>query len=281
MYLGQLNRLVIKKRVEFGVYLDGKNWGEILLPKRYVPATADIGSSVEVFLYLDSEDQLIATTERPLVKVGEVAQLRCVATTKVGAFLNWGLKKDLLVPFAEQAVPMQQDYSYLVYCFVDRSNRIVASTKLDKFIGKTLPALKTGDEVEMIVADVTDLGYKVVVNHQFWGLIYKDQVFKPLRRGYRSKAWVGKARDDGKLDILLQKPGYGKTLDLTEQILQRLQQAGGTLALSDKSSPEQIHAVFGVSKKTYKQAIGALLKAGKIQVQPEQISLLACAEKSA
>ena len=126
MYLGQLNRLVIKKQVEFGVYLDGKSWGDILLPKRYVPATADIGSSVEVFLYLDSEDQLIATTEKPLVMVGQVAQLKVAAITKVGAFLNWGLKKDLLLPFAEQHLPLQQDFNYLVYCFVDKSNRIVA-----------------------------------------------------------------------------------------------------------------------------------------------------------
>lgn len=273
MFLGKLNRLVIKKRVEFGVYLDGKNWGEILLPKRYVPQTADIGQSVEVFLYLDSEDQLIATTEKPLVKVGEVAQLRCVATTKVGAFLNWGLKKDLLVPFAEQAVPMQQDYSYLVYCFVDKSNRIVASSKLDKFIGKTASSLKSGDEVEMIVAEITDLGYKVVVDHQHWGLLYKDQVFKPLRRGYRCKAWVNKVREDGKLDLLLQKPGYDKSLDLSAQILARLQQQGGVLPLSDKSSPEQISAAFGVSKKTFKQAIGALFKAGQISIEPTQIRL--------
>ncbi len=275
MFLGQLNRLVIKKQVDFGVYLDGKAWGDILLPKRYVPAGVDIGSSVEVFLYLDSEDQLIATTEKPTIKVGEVAQLRCIATTKVGAFLQWGLKKDLLVPFAEQAVPMQQDYSYLVYCFVDKSNRIVASSKLDKFIGKSVPTLTPGAEVEIVVAEPTDLGYKVVVNHQHWGLLYKDQVFKMLRRGYRCKAYVSKVREDGKIDLLLDKPGYGKTLDLTEQILEKLAQNQGVLALSDKSPPEAIYRIFGVSKKVYKQAIGALLKQGKIDVTPERISLRA------
>lgn len=275
MFLGQLNRLVIKKQVDFGVYLDGKAWGDILLPKRYVPAGVDIGSSVEVFLYLDSEDQLIATTEKPTIKVGEVAQLRCIATTKVGAFLQWGLKKDLLVPFAEQAVPMQQDYSYLVYCFVDKSNRIVASSKLDKFIGKSVPTLTPGAEVEIVVAEPTDLGYKVVVNHQHWGLLYKDQVFKVLRRGYRCKAYVSKVREDGKIDLLLDKPGYGKTLDLTEQILEKLAQNQGVLALSDKSPPEAIYRIFGVSKKVYKQAIGALLKQGKIDVTPERISLRA------
>jgi predicted RNA-binding protein (virulence factor B family) len=273
MFLGKINRLVIKRRVEFGVYLDGKEWGDILLPKRYVPLTADIGSSVDVFLYLDSEDQLIATTEKALIKVGEVAQMRVVAVNKVGAFLNWGLKKDLLVPFAEQTVPMQQDFSYLVYCFVDKSNRIVASSKLDKFIGKTTPVLNSGDEVSIVVAEPTDLGFKVVVNNEHWGLLYKDQVFKQLRRGYQCKAYVNKLRSDGKIDLLLDKPGYGKTLDLTGQILQQLEANEGVLMLSDKSSPEAISALFGVSKKVYKQAIGALFKAGKIEISETQIKL--------
>jgi predicted RNA-binding protein (virulence factor B family) len=273
MYLGQLNRLVVKKQVEFGVYLDGNSWGDILLPRRYVPKTADIGSSVEVFLYLDSEDQLIATTEKPLVMVGQVAQLKVVATTKVGAFLNWGLKKDLLVPFAEQNVPMQQDYSYLVYCLVDKSNRIVASSKLDKFIGKSTPDYQVGQEVDIIVAEPTDLGFKAVVDHQHWGLLYKDQIFKPLRRGYSCKAYVQKVRAGGKLDLILDKPGYGKTLDLTGQILAKLQQQGGELQLSDKSSPEEIYAAFGVSKKVFKQAIGALFKEQKIELSPQAIKL--------
>jgi predicted RNA-binding protein (virulence factor B family) len=273
MYLGQLNRLVVKKQVEFGVYLDGNSWGDILLPRRYVPKTADIGSSVEVFLYLDSEDQLIATTEKPLVMVGQVAQLKVVATTKVGAFLNWGLKKDLLVPFAEQNVPMQQDYSYLVYCLVDKSNRIVASSKLDKFIGKSTPDYQVGQEVDIIVAEPTDLGFKAVVDNQHWGLLYKDQIFKPLRRGYSCKAYVQKIRPDGKLDLILDKPGYGKTLDLTGQILAKLQQQGGELQLSDKSSPEEIYAAFGVSKKVFKQAIGALFKEQKIELSPQAIKL--------
>lgn len=273
MFLGQLNRLVMKKRVDFGVYLDGKSWGDILLPKRYVPATADLGSSIEVFLYLDSEDQLIATTEKPYIMVGQVALLRCVATTKVGAFLNWGLKKDLLVPFAEQAVPMQTDYSYVVYCFVDRSNRIVASTKLDKFIGKAPIDVVDGQEVDIVVADVTDLGYKVVVNNQHWGLLYKDQVFKPLRRGYKGKAFVQRVRDDGKLDLRLDKANHQQAQDLTAQILNRLAANEGVLALSDKSEPQAIYAAFGVSKKVYKQALGSLLKEGKITIEPSRILL--------
>lgn len=273
MFLGKLNTLVMKKQVDFGVYLDGKSWGDILLPRRYVPKDLDIGSSVEVFLYLDSEDQLIATTEKPLVMVGQVAQLKVVATTKVGAFLNWGLKKDLLVPFSEQAVPMQQDYSYLVYCYVDRSNRIVASSKLDKFIGKTQPSYQRGDEVEIVVTEPTDLGYKAVVDNAHWGVLYKDQVFKPLRRGYRCKAYIGKVRDDGKIDLLLDKPGYAKTTSFAEQIIGKLTSAGGELPLSDKSEPEAIYAAFGVSKKVFKQAIGGLMKEGKIDIEPNLIRL--------
>lgn len=273
MYLGQLNTLTIKKKVEFGVYLDGRSWGDILLPRRYVPADAEIGDDVVVFLYLDSDDQLIATTEKPRVMVGQVAQLKVAATTKIGAFLNWGLKKDLLVPFSEQHLPMQLDYSYLVYCYVDRSNRIVASSKLDKFIGKTVPSYQRGDEVDIIVSEPTELGFKAVVDHQHWGVLYKDQVFKPLRRGYSSKAYIQKVRDDGKLDLVLEKPGYGKTLSLAEVIIERLQANKGQLPLSDKSEPEAIYAAFGVSKKVFKQAIGNLLKEGKISIEPQQITL--------
>lgn len=179
--LGKLNKLAVKKQVEFGVYLDGLSWGDILLPKRYVPAGTEIGTVLEVLLYLDSEDQLIATTEKPYILVGQVAQLKAVAITKVGAFLNWGLKKDLLVPFSEQQIPMQLDKYYLVYCYVDKSNRIVASAKLDRYIGKETPDYQSGDEVQFYVASQTDLGYKVVVDHKHWGLLYKNQVFKPLR----------------------------------------------------------------------------------------------------
>ncbi|WP_337881382.1 S1-like domain-containing RNA-binding protein [Rheinheimera sp.] len=271
--LGTLNRLTVKKLVDFGLYLDGLSWGDILLPKRYVPTGAAVGDELEVFLYLDSEDQLIATTETPLVMVGQVAQLKVVASTKVGAFLNWGLKKDLLVPFSEQNLPLQTDKWALVYCYVDRSNRIVASTKLDKFIGKEPAQYQAGQAVSFIVAARTDLGYKVVVDHQHWGLLYNNQVFKPLRIGYKGTAYVQKLRDDGKIDLLLDKPGYEKTQQLTDLILAKLRKAGGTLPLSDKSSPEQIAAEFGVSKKVFKQAIGALYKAGSIRIDADQIAL--------
>jgi hypothetical protein len=197
-----------------------------------------------------------------------------VAVTKVGAFLNWGLKKDLLVPFSEQQIPMQLDKYYLVYCYVDKSNRIVASAKLDRYIGKDNPAYQAGDEVQFYVAAQTDMGYKVVVDHQHWGLLYKNQVFKPLRIGYKGTAYVQKVRDDLRIDLLLDKPGYAKTQAFTDVVLERLKHKGGSLPLSDKSSPEQIYGEFGVSKKVFKAAIGALYKAGKIVIEAEAIRLV-------
>ncbi len=206
--------------------------------------------------------------------VGQVAQLKAVAVTKVGAFLNWGLKKDLLVPFSEQQIPMQLDKYYLVYCYVDKSNRIVASAKLDRYIGKDPPDYQPGDEVQFYVASQTNLGYKVVVVIISTGAYcIKIQVFKPLRIGYKGTAYVQKVRDDLRIDLLLDKPGYEKTQAFTDVILERLKHKGGSLPISDKSTPEQNYGEFGVSKKMLKQAIGALYKAGKIVIEAEAIRL--------
>lgn len=272
--LGKINRLTVKKQVKFGFYLDGLSWGEILLPNNVAPAGLDIGRELDVFLYLDSEDQLIATTEQPKIKVGEVAQLQVVATTKVGAFVNWGLKKDLLVPFSEQQIPLKEGQKYLLYCYVDNSNRIVASSKLDRHLHKTTPVYNSGDKVDIIVSEQTDIGYKAVVNHQHWGVLYKNEVFKPLRRGDKMQAFIVKVRDDGKIDLRLNATTYKQALELTEQILQKLQQNGGKLALTDKSAPELIYATFGVSKKAYKQAIGSLYKDKKIVILEAGIILV-------
>ncbi|MEH8020664.1 S1 RNA-binding domain-containing protein [Rheinheimera metallidurans] len=272
--LGKTNRLTVKKQVKFGFYLDGLSWGEILLPNNVAPAGLEIGSEIDVFLYLDSEDQLIATTERPKIKVGEIAQLDVVATTKVGAFVNWGLKKDLLVPFSEQQIPLKEGQKYLLYCYVDNSNRIVASSKLDRHIHKTPAHYNAGDKVNIIISEQTDIGYKAVVNNQHWGVLYKSEVFKPLRRGERMLAFIVKVRDDGKIDLRLNASTFKQALELTEQVLRKLEQNGGKLALTDKSSPELIYAAFGVSKKAYKQAIGSLYKEKKIVILDEGIILV-------
>ncbi|MBV2131020.1 CvfB family protein [Arsukibacterium indicum] len=272
--LGTLNTLTVKKQVKFGFYLDGLSWGEILLPNNVAPQGLEIGQSLQVFLYLDSEDQLIATTEKPAVMVGQVAMLPVVAVTKVGAFLNWGLKKDLLVPFSEQQIPLKEGQKYLVYCYVDVSNRIVASTKLDRHLHKTTPHYNPGDKVNIIVSEQTDIGYKVVVNQQHWGVLYKNEVFKPLRRGDKQTAYIVKVRDDGKIDLRLTATTYKQALELTEQVLNKLKQNGGKLALNDKSSPELIYETFGVSKKAYKQAIGTLYKDKKIVILDAGIMLV-------
>lgn len=272
--LGKINRLAVKKQVKFGFYLDGLSWGEILLPNNVAPAGLEIGRELDVFLYLDSEDQLIATTEQPKIKVGEVAQLQVVASTKVGAFVNWGLKKDLLVPFSEQQIPLKEGQKYLVYCYVDNSNRIVASSKLDRHLHKTPASYNAGDKVDIIISEQTDIGYKAVVNHQHWGVLYKNEVFKPLHRGERMPAYIVKVRDDGKIDLRLNSTTYKQALELTEQVIKKLQQNGGKLALTDKSSPEQIYATFGVSKKAYKQAIGSLYKDKKIVISEHGIILV-------
>lgn len=272
--LGTLNHLKVKKQVKFGFYLDGLSWGEILLPNNVAPAGLEVGQSLDVFLYLDSEDQLIATTEKPAVMVGQVALVRVVAVTRIGAFVNWGLKKDLLVPFSEQQLPLKEGQSYLVYCYVDSSNRIVASTKLDRHLHKQPAAYNTGDKVNIIVSEQTDLGYKAVVNHQHWGILYKNEVFRPLRRGEKLQAVITKIRDDGKLDLRLNAATHQQAKELTEKVLHRLQQNEGKLALSDKSPPELIYQHFGVSKKAFKQAIGALYKEQRITITDDGIALL-------
>lgn len=264
--LGKMNRLAVKKQVKFGYYLDGLSWGEILLPNNVAPKDLQIDQFLDVFLYLDSEDQLIATTEQPKIKVGEVAMLKVVATTKVGAFVDWGLKKDLLVPYSEQHLPLKEGQSYLLYCYVDNSNRIVASSKLDRHLHKTVPNCKAGDSVNIVISEQTDIGYKAVVNHQHWGVLYNNEVFRPLRRGEKLKAVIGKVRDDGKIDLRLSASTHQQAQDLTEQVLKALRENNGKLALTDKSAPELIYQRFGVSKKTFKQAIGSLYKDKKIVI---------------
>lgn len=272
--LGKINRLTVKKQVKFGFYLDALSWGEILLPNNVAPEGLQIGQELDVFLYLDSEDQLIATTESPKIKVGEVAMLNVVAVTKVGAFVNWGLKKDLLVPFSEQHIPLKEGQKYLMYCYVDNSNRIVASTKLDRHLHKSIPVFNSGDKVSIVIAEQTDIGYKAVVNNRYWGVLYKGEVFKPLRRGDMLTAFITKVRDDGKIDLRLNTSTHKQAQELTTTIVKKLEQNGGKLALTDKSSPELIYDSFGVSKKAFKQAIGALYKDKKIVISEHGIMLV-------
>ncbi|SEA41366.1 CvfB family protein [Alkalimonas amylolytica] len=271
--LGKINQLAIKKKVDFGYFLDGLEWGEILLPKRYAPAEAELGQRLDVFLYLDSEDQLIATTELPKVQVGEFALLQAVDVNRVGAFLHWGLSKDLLVPYSEQQIPMQAGKRYLVHCLVDKSNRIIASSKLDKFLDKTPASYQEKQAVDIIIANHTDLGYKAIINQQHWGLLFKDQLKERLYPGQRMTAYIRQVRNDGKIDLSLNPIGAAKVKALEPAILEALQQAGGFLPLHDKSSPDAIYQQFSASKKAFKQAIGSLFKAKKIRIEVDGIYL--------
>ncbi len=271
---GRYNTLSVIKQKEFGVYLDGENLGEILLPARYVPDNCQIGDRLDVFVYLDSEDYLIATTDKPLAQVGDFVLLRCADVTPVGAFLDWGLPKQLLVPFSEQPVRMQKDKSYLVHIYLDNiTNRIVASTKLDRFLDKEPATFKDGDAVELTIANRTDLGVKAVVNGTHWGLIHQSDLFRRLHFGQKQQGYIKHARPDGKLDLCLDKPGYGKISGLAGQVLERLKAEGGYMAVNDKTDPQVITRLFGSSKKAFKMAIGTLYKQRLIEINADGIRL--------
>lgn len=259
--IGKMNTLPVLRSSDFGLFLDGGDLGDILLPKRYVTSGMKPGEPVDVFILLDSEDRLTATTLKPYAMVDQFAHLRVVSVTGIGAFLDWGMPKDLLVPFREQKVKMREGESYMVRIYLDRtSNRLAATAKLDKFLDKTEPTYETGDKVDLLICAKTDLGYKAIINSLHWGVIFHNEVFKPLERGQQMEGFIKQVRDDGKIDLCLHKPGYEKVTDLTDVILNHIKAQGGFMAISGNSSPEEIHALFGVSKKTYKKAIGALYK---------------------
>ena len=273
--IGKYNTLKVLKEVDFGVYLDGESEGEILMPIRYVPKNCQPGDMVDVFLYLDSEDRPIATTEKPYAQVGEFAMLRVKSVNKIGTFLDWGIMKDLLVPFREQKVTMIEGRSYLVYIHIDEeSKRIVASAKLNKFLDKTVPEYVTGQEVDLVIESETELGYKAIVNNLHWGILYENEVFEQLAKGIKMKGYIKKVRTDNKIDLSLQPLGYVKVDPITQMILDELKKAGGFIAVSDKSEAEEVYRVFGISKKTFKQAVGSLYKKRLITIGTEGIRLI-------
>lgn len=273
--IGKFGVLRVVKSVDFGVYLDGGDLGEILLPKRYVPAGVKPGDSLEVFLYFDSDDRLIATTEKPLAKVGEFAYLKAVAVNPVGAFLDWGLPKQLLVPFREQGYPpMREGRSYCVFIYLDAaSRRIAASARLNKFLDDRPAPFIVGQEVDLFVYEKTDLGYKAVIENSHSGILYKNEIFRELEIGQHLRGFIHKIREDGKIDLRLEKPGYGKIAGLAEAILDKLEANGGFLEVTDRSTPETIAALFGASKKAFKMAVGALYKKRLIAIEKDGLRL--------
>lgn len=272
--IGKINKLKVVKKQGADVYLDNGTSGKVLLADKKVVANCQIGDTLEVFVYVDSEGHLAATTKMPLAQVDDIAWLKVVSLNYVGAFLDWGLPKDLLVPFSEQHHEMEVGRSYLVKVFLDDKNRIAATTKIDRFIRDESIDFEVGQKVQLIIAEKTELGFKAIVNNTHWGLLYQNELFQTLRKGQRLDGYIKKVRDDQKIDLSLHHPGYGKVVSLTDTILIKLKENDGVLMLSDKSPPEAIYAEFGVSKKVFKQAIGALYKKKLISIDKNAIRLI-------
>ncbi len=275
--IGQFNLMQIIKEVDFGYYLDSgdEQWEEILLPFNSAPKGCEVYDWIDVFIYFDSEDRIIATTERPHAVVGEFNLLRVSSVEKVGAFLDWGLRKDLLCPFGEQKVRLKADRSYIVWVFQDKaSGRIVASTKLQNFINKEPGDYEVGQAVELLITKETELGYKAIINNSHWGFLYENEVFRKLRVGKKLKGYIQKLRPDGKIDLSLAPTGYEKVGGFAKMILDKLKKNNGFLPLTTKTSAEEIHDIFGVSKKNYKKALGALYKERLVSIDDDGIRLL-------
>jgi uncharacterized protein len=273
--LGHYNTLPIIRRTDIGVFLDGGDFGDILLPRKYVTDSMRVGEPLEVFLYNDSADRVIATTQQPQARVGECAYLRVVSTSHYGAFLDWGLPKDLLVPFSEQQAPMHKGYSYTVFLFVDAaSDRIAASSKLEKWLASDAGEFKPRQAVDLLIYGKSDLGFKAVIDGTHLGQLYTNEVFQPLHYGERLKGYIKQLRSDGRIDLMLQLPSHIERESLGEAIVEHLQNNDGVTDLTDKSPPDAIYQAFGVSKANYKKALGKLYKERRITIDKHRVTLL-------
>ncbi len=273
--IGERALLKVLKEKSFGLYLDGgKELGEILLPRREMPSSWEIGQPLDVFIYRDSEDRPVATPKIPKAMPGTFARLQCVAVTGVGAFLDWGLAKELLVPFREQKSRMEPGKSYLVHVHVDEaSGRVVASTRLSRFLDLSKSNYEPGDAVELVIFGKTPLGYKAIINGTHSGLLFSERVFQELQAGERVNGYIVRVRDDGKIDLSLHAPGRDKVESLEERILAELKARGGFWAIGDHSPASEIHDELGVSKRTFKQTLGALLKKRAILIEQKGIRI--------
>lgn len=273
--IGKSYSLEIVKEVSFGIYVNAHELGQVLVPKKFVPKQYEVGQAIDVFLYLDSDDKVIATTQKPFAQIGEFAYLKVVAISEYGAFLDWGLDKDLFLPFGEQHKTIEDGRSYLVYVHANRADeRIVASSKVDKFLDTTPADYEVGQQVNLIIGGTTDLGYKAIINNQHWGVIYENEVFQQLRFGQKLTGFIKTLRSDGKIDLVLQQ---GSKQELDKQatlIMNKLAKADGFLPLHDKTDADIIYAQLGMSKKAFKKSIGGLFKGGQIKIDKDGIRLV-------
>jgi len=273
--IGQYNTLKIIKILSFGAYVDGGELGEILLPIKYLQSDAEIDDSIEVFIYKDSEDRLIATTEKPYAQVGEFAYLEVQEVNKFGAFLDWGLVKNLLVPFREQKETMQEGKSYIVYLYVDeKTDRIAATAKVDKYLDLTPAEYEINQQVELLIKNKTELGYNAIVNNLHSGLLYENEVFQKIYIGQSLKGYIKKVREDGKIDLSLAPAGFENIEVINNIIINQLQVNNGFIPLTDKSSPDEIYKLLGISKKNFKKSIGNLYKKKKLLIENNGIRLI-------
>ncbi|KTD98281.1 CvfB family protein [Pseudoalteromonas sp. H71] len=273
-YLGTTQTLFVKEVSNEGAYLDGHDLGEVFLPKSEIKGELEAGDSISVFIYLDNANLPTATVRKPHAQVGEYALLRVKEINSIGAFLDWGLEKDVLAPFNEQKPRMQEGHSYLVRLYLDNaSQRICASTNFNRFLSKDEPEYTNLQEVDLIVAGKTDIGYKVLIEESHFGVVFYNMVFKNLFVGQKLKGFIKKVREDGKIDVVLEKPGMGKVSELGDKIMEKLKNEGGILAIGDKSDPELIKKVFSTSKANYKKAIGGLFKQELIEIEAKSIRL--------
>ena len=271
--LGKRNELRILRESPFGVYLDSGDGGGILLPKSQVPEGAQIGDKLRVFVYLDTEDQVIATLHHPLAEVGKFARLKVKAINDVGAFLDWGLQKDLFLPFSQQQKPVTEGLWVNVFLYIDNTGRIAATTKVDRYIASNPTELSKDLLVEMLPWRMTDLGMLCIINDRYEGMIHRQDLTQHLSLGKRLSGYVKQIRDDGMIDLMLSPAGYKRVGTVSEKLLDAMQQNNGFCSLGDKSAPEAINARFGCSKKAYKMAIGQLLKEGKIKIGEDGLYL--------
>ncbi|MFT7087394.1 MAG: putative RNA-binding protein (virulence factor B family) [Rickettsiales bacterium] len=273
--VGKINKLSVTKKVDFGIYLDGGARGEILMPARYVPDEFEIGEELEVFIYLDSEDRLIATSETPYCEVGKCAHLEVTSSSDFGAFVDWGLLKDLLVPFKEQLIPMIVGKYYVVFLYIDVTGRIAASSKLSDFMKEEDGYDFTkNQEVDLLIARQNDFGYKAVVNNEHMGLVHNIDILNPIRVGDKMKGYIKNIREDGKIDLVLQSQGKEAIGGLAEEILELIKNKGGKINITDKSDPDLIYKTFKVSKSNFKKAIGKLYKKRLIIIEKDQLKLV-------
>jgi predicted RNA-binding protein (virulence factor B family) len=273
--IGKKNQLSVIAIVEAGALLEGESYGRILLPNRYLPEACKTGDVVDVFVYWDSEDRLVATTETPLAMVDEFAWLKVVEVNNVGAFLDWGLPKDLLLPYSEHKYEPIAGRRVMVRLFLDdQTERIAATTQIDRFLSDEAEGFTPGQEVDLVISDQTSLGYKAIVDHSYWGILYSNELFQTLNKGQRLRGYVKKIRDDKRLDLSLYQPGAGQVAGIAEKIIEKLIEHDGVLMLTDKSPPEAIYSIFKVSKKVYKKAIGTLYKQRRIVIEARSIRLV-------